>query len=108
MTPPNIAHGKISLGSFIKLSVIASIGCLPVFAALYGVALLVGLREVITRQIQMNGWSGVVAASPFKGHLFSGEYCTFWLSVWFVWLSILFLVVRSACGIVLKGKFVVL
>jgi hypothetical protein len=45
MTPANIAHGRLSLGSFIKLSVIASIGCLPILAVLFGFAVLIGLAR---------------------------------------------------------------
>ena len=45
MTPPNIVHGRLSLGSFIKLSVMAAIGCLPVLAVIYGLAILIGLAR---------------------------------------------------------------
>jgi hypothetical protein len=43
VTPQNIARGTLSLGSFIKLSVIAAIGCLPVVGVLFALAFLVGL-----------------------------------------------------------------
>lgn len=45
MTPQKVAQGKLSLGSFIKLTVIASIGCLPVLGVLFGVAFLIGLAR---------------------------------------------------------------
>jgi hypothetical protein len=45
MTPPNIAHGRLSLGSFVKLSVIASVGCLPVLVIVFGLAFFVGLTR---------------------------------------------------------------
>ena len=45
MTPPNVAHGTLSLGSFIKLSLIAAIGCLPVLAVFYGLAFLTDLAR---------------------------------------------------------------
>jgi hypothetical protein len=45
MTPPNIVQGRLSLGSFIKLSVIAAIGLLPVLAVLFGSAFLIGFAR---------------------------------------------------------------
>ncbi|MFO1477896.1 MAG: hypothetical protein U1F98_14775 [Verrucomicrobiota bacterium] len=47
LTQPEVlaacAKGRLSLGSFIKLSVIASIGCVPIPAVLFGLAFLAGL-----------------------------------------------------------------
>ena len=45
MTSSNIVHGRLSLGSFIKLSVIAAIGMLPVLAIICGVAVLLGVAR---------------------------------------------------------------
>lgn len=99
---PNIAHGRLSLGSFIKLSVIAAIGCWPVLAILYGLIYFLGDHQSV-------GGVGVVmlvfalwvitSAVGAVGSGFLAGLCGY---PFYAWLC------RQRGGIVLKGKFKVL
>jgi hypothetical protein len=81
MTSANIVHGRLSLGSFIKLSVLAAIGLLPVLAVFFGLAFLTGLAR------------GHHATSPDD------------LPIIVLWPLILLKVITSAVSVVLSGFF---
>lgn len=107
--PQSIAHGILSLGSFIKLSVIAAIGCLPVLAVLYCLAILAGLARghhtassvdfpILTLWplllLKVIHVAVTAVVSGFFAGLFGYPF--------YAWLC------RRPGGIVLKGKFEVL
>ncbi len=109
MTPPNIAHGRLSLGSFIKLSVIAAFGCLPVLAVLFGVAVLVELpfghhSANGDEMLVMALWPLLLLKAVFSAVsiVSSGFFAGLCGYPFYAWLC------RRRGGIVLKGKFEVL
>ena len=111
MTSPNLVQGQLSLGSFIKLSVVAAIGMLPVLAFLYGVALLVSLARGVT--VDFGGGSLVPvsqlwplwpllllkAVAGAVSIVLSGPFCGLCSYPFYAWLC------RRRIGVVLKGKF---
>lgn len=109
VTSQNMAHGILSLGSFIKLSVIAAIGCLPVLAVLYGLAFLFGLAR--SHHTASSADFPVLVLWPFlllKVFYFavtavvSGFFAGLFGYPFYTWLC------RRPGGVVLKGKFQVL
>jgi hypothetical protein len=109
MTSPNIVHGRLSLGSFIKLSVIAAIGLLPVLAVFFGLAILIGFarRDHPASQDDML----VLALWPLLllkviasalSIVLSGAFSGLCGYPFYAWLC------RRRGGIILKGEFEVL
>jgi hypothetical protein len=111
MTSPNLVQGQLSLGSYIKLSVIGSIGILPVLAILYGMALLVSVARGATINL---GGAGPVPVSELL-HLWplglllalahvvsivvSGVFLGLFSYPFYAWLC------RRGKGVILRGKF---
>lgn len=84
MTPPSIIRGKLSLGSFTKLCVIAAMGVLPVVAILFIFAFLIG-----------------VARSPTPGHAFESALSQLVM----LWPIVLFQIVGGIVSTILTGLF---
>ena len=84
MIHPSIIRGRLSLGSFTKLCVIAALGVLPVIAILFVVAFLLG-----------------VARSPTPGHAFQSSLSQLVM----LWPIVLFQIVGGVVSTVLTGLF---
>jgi hypothetical protein len=86
MTSPNLVQGQLSLGSYIKLFVIGSIGILPVMAIICGIVILIKC----VRGDTINLGDGVVF--PFS-------------DLWHFWPVALVMVLFQAVSIVMSGAF---
>lgn len=113
MTSPNILQGRLSLGSFIKLSVIAAIGSLPVVAIVYGLAVCIGLArghhsaspgDMPDDVLILALWPLFLlkAISTAAGIVLSGFFAGLCGYPFYAWVC------RRGCGVVLKGKFEVI
>jgi hypothetical protein len=113
MTSPNIVQGRLSLGSFIKLSVIAAIGLLPVLAIFYGLVVFISLArghhstnpgDIPDDLLVFALWPLLLlkVVTTAVSVVLSGFFAGLCGYPFYAWLS------RRRGGIVLKGKFEVL
>jgi len=108
MTTPNLVQGQLSLGSYVKLSVIAAIGILPVLAVICGIYFVVALIHVGAPTdppgLALALWPLLLfkVVAEAVTIVLSGFFMGLFSYPFYAWLC------RRWGGVILKGKFEVM